>query len=357
MRHRTPAPRRSVSSVLRAAAASTMLVALLGAAACNPDAPSRSNADGLTTIRVGYQAATDYGLFYLAQKKGWFRDAGINVELSLFDSGGEQVEALAGGSLDVTLQGAQPPILAAEQGTAPVRLIGPLADSAGLFSIVGSPGISKVSDLRGKKIAVTAGTAYEFYLDTVLRKYGMTGKDVKKVDLQPLDGQGAFLAGQVDAVVPIATSRYLILEKKPDAKLIFKHQDWGAKPNPTQFSVYDLMVTTKGVIKEKRDALRRMLNVVYTKMTSYVTGANAGKAVDDLTAWQSDVIKAPTTRKAVQQLVESYEFYDLARAKRAMGDDFEKQIESQAQFLVDTKKTSSVPDTATLVDESLINAL
>lgn len=358
MSDRTLAARRSIGRVLRAAAASTtILVALLGTAACNPDAPSASDSEGLTTIRVGYQAATDYGLFYIAQEKGWFREAGVNVELSVFDSGDAQIEALAGGGLDVTLQGAQPPIMAAQRGTAPVRLIGPVADAAGLFSIVAEPGISDVPQLRGKKVAVTAGTAYEFYLDAVLKKYGMKPTDVQKIDLQPLDGQGAFLAGQVDAVVPIATSRYLILQKKPDAKLIFEHKDWGAEPNPTQFSAYDLIVTTEDVVQKKQDALRRMLGVVYGKIADYVTGETAGQAVDDLTKWQSDVIKAPTTREAVKQLVDSYGFYDLARAKQTMSGDFAKQIASQAQFLVETGRIPAQPDVDKLVNESLIQSL
>jgi ABC-type nitrate/sulfonate/bicarbonate transport system substrate-binding protein len=343
---------------LRALSALTVASAAIALSACAPSA-SESSPDkaGDMPIHIGYQAATDYGLFYFAEEKGWFDEAGLDVKLSLFDDGGAQIEALAGNSVDVTLQGAQPPLLALQQGTAPIRLIGPVADSAGLFSIVAQSGNTSVEDLKGKKIAVTAGTAYDFYLDKVLEKFGMTADDVEKIDLQPLDGQGAFLSDQVDAVVPLATSRYLILDSKPNAEVVFKDGDFGAQPNPSTFSLYDLMVTTESVVKEKPEALQALVDVFYGKLMPYVTDpANRDEVIGALTDWQVNVVKAPTSKENVEAQFDGYGYYDVERAKKiAETDEFLEQVTAQAQFLVDMGKMAALPNISDMVNTTFIS--
>ncbi|MGB3325102.1 MAG: ABC transporter substrate-binding protein, partial [Mycolicibacterium fortuitum] len=310
-------------------------------------------------LRIGYQSASDYGLFYLAQEEGWFEKAGLKVELSLFDSGDAQIEALAGGSIDVTLQGAQPPLLAMQRGTADIRLLGPIADSAGLFSIVASSDIHSVKDLKGKKVAVTAGTAYDFYLDNVLEKFGMAADSVQKIDLQPLDGQGSFLSQQVDAVVPLATSRYLILDKVPDANVIFASGDFEKDPNPSTFSLYDLMVTTSQVTDAKADALQKLVDVFYGTVIPYVQDAkNHDELVKKLYDWQANVLKAPTSEKDVAAQIDSYGFYDVERAKKAMSSgEFTEQITAQANFLVSTGKLPSLPAITDMTDTPFISQM
>lgn len=62
----------------------------------------------------------------------------------------------------------------------------------------GSP-IQKVSDLVGKRIAVTRGTDPHIFLIRALSAYGLTDKDVKLVLLQHQDGRLALAKGEVDA--------------------------------------------------------------------------------------------------------------------------------------------------------------
>jgi sulfonate transport system substrate-binding protein len=62
----------------------------------------------------------------------------------------------------------------------------------------GSP-IQKVSDLAGKRIAVTRGTDPHIFLIRALATYGLTDKDVKLVLLQHQDGRLALEKGDVDA--------------------------------------------------------------------------------------------------------------------------------------------------------------
>ncbi len=60
-------------------------------------------------------------------------------------------------------------------------------------------GITKVEDLKGKRVAVTRGTDPHIFLVRALQKAKLTEKDVKLVLLQHPDGRTALERGDVDA--------------------------------------------------------------------------------------------------------------------------------------------------------------
>jgi NitT/TauT family transport system substrate-binding protein len=62
-------------------------------------------------------------------------------------------------------------------------------------------GISKASDLAGKRIGLGRGTSGEFYLGRFLELQGANIKDVVIVDLPPSKWQDAIFSGDVDAIV------------------------------------------------------------------------------------------------------------------------------------------------------------
>lgn len=318
--------------------------------------PQPASNESLVTVKVGYQATADYGLFYVGQEKGWFKEQGVKLDLIIFTAGDAQIEALANGSIDMSLQGAQPALIAAQKGVADLRMVGPLADAASLFSVIGDPSITSVEGLRGKTVAFQIGSAYQYYFDNVLASHNMTEADIKVVNLNPLDGQGAFLSKNVDAVVPLATSRYTILQARPDAKVIFDPAAFAKAPNPQKFSVYDLMIVNAKSLNAKHDAISKIVQVFYTKIVPYVTDpATKNDAIKDLVDWQNKVIKAKTDEKTVAQLINSYSFYTLDDAKKVVKDgQFKDQIKNQAQFLVDAGTLPAVPNMDKVVDGSVL---
>jgi ABC-type nitrate/sulfonate/bicarbonate transport system substrate-binding protein len=60
-------------------------------------------------------------------------------------------------------------------------------------------GITKVEDLKGKRVAVTRGTDPHIFLVRALQEAKLTEKDVKLVLLQHADGRTALERGDVDA--------------------------------------------------------------------------------------------------------------------------------------------------------------
>jgi sulfonate transport system substrate-binding protein len=60
-------------------------------------------------------------------------------------------------------------------------------------------GITKVADLKGKRVAVTRGTDPHIFLVRALGEAGLTEKDVTVIPLQHQDGRAALERGDVDA--------------------------------------------------------------------------------------------------------------------------------------------------------------
>jgi len=89
--------------------------------------------------------------------------------------------------------------------------------------------ITKVADLKGKRVAATRGTDPHIFLVRALQSVGLTEKDITLVLLQHADGKAALLRGDVDAwagLDPIMASA----EVEDKAVLIYRNKDantWG----------------------------------------------------------------------------------------------------------------------------------
>lgn len=93
----------------------------------------------------------------------------------------------------------------------------------------GNSTISKVADLKGKRIAATRGTDPHIFLIRTLAENGLTEKDVKVVLLQHQDGRLALSKGDVDAWAGLDP---LMAQAELDdgAKLFYRNADintWG----------------------------------------------------------------------------------------------------------------------------------
>ena len=110
-------------------------------------------------------------------------------------------------------------------------------------------GITKVADLKGKRIAATRGTDPHIFLVRALQAAGLSEKDVTVVVLQHGDGKAALLRGDVDAwagLDPLMASA----EIENGAKLF--HRDRGANS-------WGVLNVREAFATEHPDAVKRVL--------------------------------------------------------------------------------------------------
>src|SRR6202034_352114 len=89
--------------------------------------------------------------------------------------------------------------------------------------------IAKITDLKGKRVAVTRGTDPHIFLVRALLSVGMTEKDISEVLLQHPDGKTALIRGDVDAWAGL-DPMMAQAQVEDGARLFYRNKDantWG----------------------------------------------------------------------------------------------------------------------------------
>jgi NitT/TauT family transport system substrate-binding protein len=179
------------------------MICALAAFAISP-ALARAADVPLLPLRIGAAANETYAGVYYAQGMGFFRDAGLQVEITTMVSGSAIVAAVVGGSLDIGGAGTSAIANAHIRGI-PVFLVAPggvystTSPTSGL--IVGKSSTWKsAKDLTGKTIGVTtlrdlAQAAVMAWLD----KNGGDSNSVKFVEMPAAEMGTAVASGRLDA--------------------------------------------------------------------------------------------------------------------------------------------------------------
>ncbi|MCW5298017.1 ABC transporter substrate-binding protein [Herbaspirillum lusitanum] len=175
------------------------------------------------SIAVGGKNLFYYLPLTVAEQLGYFKDEGLQVEISDFAGGAKALQAMVGGSADVVsgayehtinMQAKNQPIVAfVLQGRAPQIVLA--------ASNKTMPNYKSVADLKGKKIGVTApGSSTSIMASFVLAKAGLKPTDVSFIGVGAAAGAlSALRSGQIDAIAnldPVIS----MLEQKNEIKII-----------------------------------------------------------------------------------------------------------------------------------------
>jgi len=303
-------------------------------------------------LRIGIIPAYSFGLYWLIQDQGFA--PGVDMEFSVFPSGPPAIEAMVGGSVDAITVGSVPPLAAMFKKVADFREISICGDASGLFQIVGKPGMTSLADLEGKKIAVTSGSNFDFFLGVALANEGLSDMPLTRINMEPIDGQSAFIAGAVDATVPLATSRKLIYDALPDAALLAEGSQMPIDKRP---SIMDVFMTTQKSLDEKESAYVEIVKAFHDKAVPMLRDDNAA-VVDRMIEWQSGMGRAGVKATDVEPLLNGYFYFDTAEIK----DVYEKGILNnalrvQSEFLVANERIGGMPDLDALVSDQIVSKI
>jgi NitT/TauT family transport system substrate-binding protein len=154
-----------------------------------------------TKVIVGHDLWIGYSGVFIAQEKGYFKEAGLDVELKPFSNPGETLPAMAAGKLDIGLTTLQNLVLLNGTSETTAVTIGLIDASNGADAIVGKSSIKGLADLKGKKVGATIGEVNHFLLLVGLEKVGLKESDIVLTNMSADDAGAAFVAGQIDAAV------------------------------------------------------------------------------------------------------------------------------------------------------------
>jgi len=238
-------------------------VALVGALAITM--PHVASAETLK-IAVPQRGAWDTSFPILGEQRGFFKEQGIDLDVTYTEGGASNEQAVISGSVDIAIQTGFLGIIAAYVKGAPVRIISPAATGAAeVFWYVkaGSP-IKSMKDAHGKSVGFSnPGSSSNLILLQLLKEAGVGDAKLVPVGASP-NGMPMVMTGQIDicyAVPPVGLKE---LQAK-QITMIARGNDSEAVRNET----VRVNAANLNSLQTKRDAIAGFMRA-YAKSADWV---------------------------------------------------------------------------------------
>src|SRR3981189_2649088 len=245
-----------------------------------------ARADDPLKAKVGVLRLSSSAPVFIPQDKGYFKEAGLDIELKFFDAAQPIAVAVTSGDIDFGITAFTAGLYnLAGKGT--LKVIGGMSREKAGYPLIGyfasnnahASGLRTPKDLAGKRIAVTQiGSSFHYSLGLLADKYGFKLSDMKVLPLQSLSNAAAALKGEtVDAaLLPVSTARTLMAAD--GAKLL----GWVGDETPWQLGAVFASPKTlanKPLVTKLLGALARADREYHDVILASVTGGKA--AIND----------------------------------------------------------------------------
>jgi len=170
-----------------------------------------------TKVAIGISGWTGFAPLTLARESGIFKKYGLDVSIKKIPQKDRHL-AIASGDIQCAATTVETWVVWNAGGVATTQIF-QLDKSYGADGMVVKPNIGKITDLKGKTVAADApGTAGYFGLAWMLKKNGLSVKDVKVVNMGPQPAANAMIAGTDGIDAAMTYEPYLgAVRAKPEA--------------------------------------------------------------------------------------------------------------------------------------------
>jgi NitT/TauT family transport system substrate-binding protein len=309
--------------------ASLTAVAALGAGG--------AHAQDLPKVTVAMSGWTGFAPLTLAEKSGIFKKNGVDVTIKFIPQKDRHL-AIASGDVQCAATTVETFIVWNANGV-PIRQVVQLDKSYGADGMVVRNNISKITELKGKTVAASApGTAPYFTLAWMLKKNGLTVKDVNVVNLEPGPAAQAFVTGQNDAAMTYEPYLSTVRAKPEAGKILATTLDYPM--------VMDTFGCTPKFIQERPRQVQAMVN-------SYFEALEMIKREPK----KSFEIMGSAVKQTGEQFEKSQAYLrwqDREANKRFFAGEIQSFSKEAAALLLELGIIKTVPDINTIIDTSFI---
>jgi NitT/TauT family transport system substrate-binding protein len=205
-------------------------------------------------LKIAYSDWPGWVAWEIAIQKGWFKEAGVEVDFQWFDYV-PSMEAYVAGKVDAVCMTNGDALVTGATGKPSVGII--LNDfSNGNDMIVAAPGIASMADLKGKKVGLEEGFVEHLLLIKGLEKAGMKLEDVKIVNTPTNETPQVFGSKAVDAIGAWQPNSGQALKAVPGSKPIFTSAD-------APGLIYDLLYVSPESLEKHKDEWAKVVKVWY----------------------------------------------------------------------------------------------
>lgn len=240
-----------------------VLSAIILLSACSSGKKQESK--GIPAITIGVMPSMDYLPLAIAQREGYFEKHGVKVTIEKFLSANQRDIAFQSGSVDGGVTDYTSAALL-KAGGFDMKLT---SKCQAPFYIVASTqsGINNLSELKGKKIAVSQNTVIDFCVDMALASVGLSPNDVEKTEINKIPERFEMLRNnKIDATA--LPNPFALIAASEGSKLL-------VSMDSLKYTVTGL-VFSQSVIDSKSDAIKK----VYAAYNDGVAYLNAHTVAD-----------------------------------------------------------------------------
>lgn len=162
--------------------------------------PLQAQAQDKLTLMLDWFVNPDHGPIILAREKGYFAEAGLEVEIVTPADPNDPPRMVAAGRVDLAVS-YQPQLHLSRHAGLPLVRVGTLVETPLTCLVVLADGpVQSIPDLKGRKVGFAVAGVQEVMLNAMLAHHGLTPKDVEQINIG-WSISPALMSGQVDAVI------------------------------------------------------------------------------------------------------------------------------------------------------------
>ena len=322
----------------------TVLALVVTVGACGQGATPSASGRTKLTVGLGFIPSVQFAPFYLADRAGYYRDAGLDVTFqNRIDP--DLVPLVGQGAIDIGLADGTSVIPAVSQGI-PIRYLATVyAQYPSIVFAKASSGIKDAPDLEGRKLGIPGkfGSSW-IMLQALLRSADLTPDDLQIVPY-PDFGQGAAVAaGQVDAATGFANNEPIQLQLSGEEVNVLRVDNVIALPGPG-------LIAGTSTIDSKSNAVRAFVAQTLRAMREITADPDNG--LDAAIAAVPELGQNRATQRAILLATIDMWQNDLTRAQGLGAIDRDGWTESIA-FLTELGLVAKPVTVDDLVDPRFI---
>ena len=292
-----------------------------------------------TAVTIGISGWTGFAPLTLAKDAGLFKAQGLDVTIKKIPQKDRHL-AIASGDIQCAATTVETWIVWNAAGVTTTQIF-QLDKSFGADGMVTTNGISKITDLKGKTVGASApGTSPYFALAWMLKKNGMTLKDVTITNLEPQAGANALLAGTAGLDAAMTYEPYLsAVRAAPDkGKILATTLDYPM--------VMDTFGCTPKFLTENNKAAQGLANGYFAALE--MIKADPKKSFEIMGA---DVKQSGEAFEKSQAFLK---WQDKAANQKFFAGEHAAFSKEAADLLLEAGVIKAIPDLSKLADTSFI---
>ena len=281
----------------------------------------------------------------IADKKGYFKEEGLNISNKFIQSGGDMSSLISGGSAQVSFESPYTDIALAANGVG-IKIVAPMANIGNTQAVVAGKNANIVNgkDLEGKKVGIPAGAGVMIAIRNMCNELNVDINKIQFVTLSPSDAIAALEKGDIDAMA--CWEPWISNAQNNGGKLLFSglKSYLGDKQGDVNWmNFYTTMQVSDTFLKEHPEEVKAMLRAL-KKATDFIN-ENPDEAAEIIA---KEINLDATQVKKIMSQNQYQMLYD---------DKFVNSCDEIANFMKETNNISSKPDFGKYADSSILKSV